>query len=165
MYNLVQSFLIEINTFMFSHFTDGKTGTETVSTVLEVPASKRDEEASAGRGPPHRWEPVPAPGPRIRQGAPALARRRRPASGLSFKEQETQLRASERLPRGREAPADAKGPKHEAGEHVPRPFPAQVRFGLFWGQQTVRSRPVLEWCLCGQRAPRSSVRNRRRSTR
>lgn len=29
MYNLVQSFLIEINTFMFSHFTDGKTGTET----------------------------------------------------------------------------------------------------------------------------------------
>lgn len=126
MYNLVQSFLIEINTFTFSHFTDGKTGTETVSTVLEVTASKRNEEASAGRGPTQQCEPVPAPGPRIRQGAPALARRRRPASGLSFKERETQLRASERLPRGREAPADAKGPKHEAGARasaLPGPGP------------------------------------------
>lgn len=94
MYNLVQSFLIEINTFMFSHFTDGKTGTETVSTVLEVTASKRNEEASAGRGPTHRCEPVPAPGPRVREGAPALARRRRLASGLSFKERETQPWAS-----------------------------------------------------------------------
>lgn len=103
-------------------------------------------------------EPLPWPGGGVLPAASPLRSGRRSCG-------ETQLRASERLPRGREAPADAKGPKHEAGEHVPRPFPAQVRFGLFWGQQTVRSRPVLEWCLCGQRAPRSSVRNRRRSTR
>lgn len=68
---------MEINTFTFSHFADGKTGTETVSNVLQVTASKRNEEASPGSGPARQCEPVPAARPLIRPadpgGSPALA--------------------------------------------------------------------------------------------
>lgn len=115
---------------MFSHFTDGKTGTETVSSLPEVTASKRNEEASPGSGPTHRCESVPVAGPLIWEGAPALAQPVLP-SGLSFKKQGFTA-AGEHLPSAREAPADAKGLSHEAGEDMPWPSPVQVRLVCSW---------------------------------
>lgn len=58
---------------MFSHFTDGKTGTETLSNLPEVTASKWKEEASPGSGRTRQYESVPAAGPLSREGAPGPA--------------------------------------------------------------------------------------------